>query len=314
MAIIDGTLSSVPFKTHSVAYTCTFNNNWSEENHPIEYPDNAHWSPPVIVAHNDEFELWELNEKASDGVEEVAETGATGDIRDEISDAQDDQEAGDFVQGSVTFNNRVQEQTFDPITVTPWYFKMSSITMIAPSPDWFTGFSGIEPSDTNNKGEMVWFESFEIETAPYDAGTEEGDEYDGDNSAEDPQDVIRKFTTSNVPDSEVFLSKDKSTILPVASWTCEMTSSECVDTKERPDGEECDADRCDESFNGVKLSSWCPKTCGVCGTRKPTKKPTRKPTRRATPKTSTFKPSTFKPTTARPTTATTRDRNLRARV
>jgi hypothetical protein len=64
--------STVPVR-HSVTYSCTFQNNWSAVNHPVDYPPNAHWSPPVIVAHNKNYKMWAQDLFASEGVEEVAE-------------------------------------------------------------------------------------------------------------------------------------------------------------------------------------------------------------------------------------------------
>jgi hypothetical protein len=60
--------------SHSVTYSCTFNNNWSAENHPNNYPgSSAHWSPPVVVAHNNKYNMWKPCKLASKGDEDVAE-------------------------------------------------------------------------------------------------------------------------------------------------------------------------------------------------------------------------------------------------
>ena len=57
------------------------------------------------------------------------------------------------------------------------------ITMIAPSPDWFTGASMIELCDYET-GE--WKEMVEYDAMAYDAGTEMGTGFSPDNEAEEP--------------------------------------------------------------------------------------------------------------------------------
>ncbi len=58
---------------YSATYACEFHNLWNEINHPFDFPSNAHWSPPVIVAHSNKYRMWETGELASDGVKEVVE-------------------------------------------------------------------------------------------------------------------------------------------------------------------------------------------------------------------------------------------------
>jgi len=95
----------------------------------------------------------------------------------------------------VTFNSSTQSQTFEDITLTPAFNTMSSITMVAPSPDWYTGFYNVKPID---KGSQVWLESFKIETFPWDAGTETGDDFAGDNPEENPHVPIVQLTKYTV--------------------------------------------------------------------------------------------------------------------
>ena len=73
MTFLSQVSSTVPI-SNSVTYSCTFKNNWSAENHPVGYPgDMAHWSPPVVVSHNDRYSMWAPGDLASLGVETVAE-------------------------------------------------------------------------------------------------------------------------------------------------------------------------------------------------------------------------------------------------
>jgi steroid 5-alpha reductase family enzyme len=64
--------SDVPL-TDSVQYSCLFKNLWTSTRHPVTYPSFAHWSPIVLVAHSEDYTMWEEGELASPGVENVAE-------------------------------------------------------------------------------------------------------------------------------------------------------------------------------------------------------------------------------------------------
>jgi len=217
-------LSTIP-ASHSVTYNCTFYNNWSAENHPVGYPSDAHWSPPVIAAHAESYRMWELGGLATAGVERVAEVGSTSTLERELRDATEEGNVGGFVKGRVTFNSDTQSQMLaDDIALTPRFDRMSSVTMIAPSPDWFSGFDGVRPIDDDGG---VWLRSFEVATYPWDAGTETGDDFVLSNPPEDPHVPILRFTKDTLPSSNngVFLNPDGTEVLPVATWKCELKSS-----------------------------------------------------------------------------------------
>lgn len=220
-------LSQVPSivsASRSVIYSCTMNNNWSAVNHPVNYPSNAHWSPPIIAAHSEKYNIWKPDTLATKGVEEVAESGSTSELKKEIGAAQESFSAGDFVEGSVTFNSSTQSQTFADIMLTPSFDMMSSITMVAPSPDWFTGFYNVRPIDENS---MVWLESFEIASYPWDAGTETGDNYSTSNPEENPKVPIMRLTKDTVPNNGVLLNSEGTEVLPMATWTCTLKANAC---------------------------------------------------------------------------------------
>jgi hypothetical protein len=89
---------------------------------------------------------------------------------------------------------------------------ISTITMIAPSPDWFSGFNNFDARDVSAN---AWYQEFEVETLPYDAGTTD------DNFT--PEDAsISAFSIDRLPSNGAFTSGDGSTVLPVARWTCTL--------------------------------------------------------------------------------------------
>jgi len=168
------------------------------------------------VAHGSGYNMWQEGGMATRGVESVAETGATGTLLGEIDESSS---TGDVVVGSVTFNSNTQMQTFDSITMTSTTPYLSTITMIAPSPDWFTGFYDF---DAINPDTQTWYREFSLATYPWDAGTEEGNNYSGNNAASNPQEPILLFDENTVPSTGVLLNDSGDDVLPVASWTCTL--------------------------------------------------------------------------------------------
>ena len=74
---LNAVVESEHIVSHSekVKYSCTFSSSWSSANHPVDYPDDAHTSPPVLVAHNANYKMFTPGASVSDGVKMVAETG-----------------------------------------------------------------------------------------------------------------------------------------------------------------------------------------------------------------------------------------------
>ena len=95
----------------------------------FQYPGNAHWSPPVLAAHNSGYTMWEEGGISSAEVELVAETGSPSLLQNELASSPD---VKDFVTGTVTFNSEVQTQTFEKIEMDSDSRYMSTITMVAP--------------------------------------------------------------------------------------------------------------------------------------------------------------------------------------
>jgi Spondin_N len=217
--VVSTATSTIP-TSKEVTFSCTFQNNWSSANHPRLYPTaTAHWSPPVLTTHDSGYSMWLPGGLASPGVESVAEIGATTSLVNEIASA------GSAIRSSVRgvdqFNSEQQEQVLPSITADASHRLMSSITMVAPSPDWFTGFYDFELVDPDTD---TWWSSFTLNTPPFDAGTEQGTTYALSNAAEDPVLPIQEFTATSPMDTGVFLSPDESSVIHVATWECLLQS------------------------------------------------------------------------------------------
>jgi len=99
---------------------------------------------------------------------------------------------------------------------------MSMVTMIAPSPDWFSGVNDFDMRTTSMGGagtDPVWLGSITLDTFPWDSGTDSGDTYLSGN-ADQVGGTVQQLTVNNLPATNVFLSPDGTTVLPVARMTC----------------------------------------------------------------------------------------------
>lgn len=123
--------------------------------------------------------------------------------------------------GVVLLTNSSQTALIGPLSMNSDHFLISTIAMMAPSPDWFSGFYDF---DIRN-GDM-WLDSFVIETFPWDAGTDAGTTYLAADMPIDPALWIYQLTTDTVPPSDVFLDPSGETVLPVAKLSCNVVPVE----------------------------------------------------------------------------------------
>ena len=118
---------------------------------------------------------------ASAGVEGVAELGDTDTFKSEI---KANMNAVAVIEKSLP-SGGTPTATVD-FTVTTAHPLVTLLTMIAPSPDWFVGVSGLSLLDAQGD----WLASHTVDLFPYDAGTEEGTEFSLSNAATSPQGPI----------------------------------------------------------------------------------------------------------------------------
>ena len=116
----------------------------------------------------------------------MAETGGTGtlaaEIRTEIPGAALAVINGSGIRspGSTTIQAITLREDFPLVTL---------VTMIAPSPDWFVGVSGLSLRDDDGN----WIGEREAVLFPYDAGTDSGPNYTSANDDTRPKEPIRSL-------------------------------------------------------------------------------------------------------------------------
>ena len=174
-------LSAPPAASQTITYQVKFEGNWTLASTPGGVVAGAHFTTLIGGVHGSGVTFWASGQKASAGVELVAELGYTPTFRSEVLASS---HTGSVIQagpsgggtGTATFN----------IDVTRTHPLVTLLSMIGPSPDWFVGVSGVSLLD----GSDQWRASHVVDLFPYDAGTEDGSEFTLGNPATSPQGVI----------------------------------------------------------------------------------------------------------------------------
>lgn len=183
--VVDNSDNSDPFGlfgSDDAVYEVTMQTNWTNETHEGYFVSNAHFSDPVIWVSSRPDAVFVLGELASPGMEEMAETGLTREIKDEL---EAHLELGRISEYFILDRMEHQDQLVQKIDVSRDNPIVSLVSMIAPSPDWFVAIEGVNLLDNGR-----WREEFTLQTVALDAGTEEGAELSITNDPTEPQEVI----------------------------------------------------------------------------------------------------------------------------
>ena len=181
LALLLSVVGAAVVHAQSVTYQVTFTGQWATTVTPDGVPSGAHFSPLIGAVHNDQVTFWSSGGTASAGIESMAEIGGTSTLKSEINASS---HALSVIERSGTIGETATA-TVD-ITVSTTHPLVTLVTMIAPSPDWFVGVTGLSLRDSSNN----WLASKTVDLFPYDAGTEEGTEFSLTNAATDPQGTI----------------------------------------------------------------------------------------------------------------------------
>ena len=182
-------LSQVSSQPEQVRYRVTFNSTWSKTSHPKNFPRNPHFSGLVGVTHSPEVLLWKNDHFASRGLELVAETGGKTVINQEIDQLIKRGSAQFKISGAGIPNSPGKVAV--NFNVTRTYSKVSLVSMLAPSPDWFVGVSGLELYKDNK-----WLTKKVIPLAVYDSGTDSGKRFVSGDQNTSPANLISRLTSS----------------------------------------------------------------------------------------------------------------------
>jgi len=172
-----------------VSYTITLNASWSNATHPQNFPGNAHFSDLVGTTHNVNSVFWQAGDIASNGIEQMAETGQTNLLIGEINSEKTLGNSDILILGD-GIDKSPGSRTFTlPVNTSHHYLTL--VTMIAPSPDWFIGVNAYDLMPNGN-----WVDNATITLYAYDAGTDSGISYTSSNADTNPPAVISQIIST----------------------------------------------------------------------------------------------------------------------
>ena len=173
----------------SAEYLVTFTINWNSTDFPVNYPSNAHFSRLIGWSHETNPSFFKIGTLASDGIKNMAETGGTSPLDDELKKLIEEGKGHKHFTGSNLSSGTGEIEI--RVEVTEQNPSITLATMIAPSPDWYIAVVDINLMENNS-----FVNQKTVEAHVYDAGTDSGTSYSSPNDSTDPQKPITLFVDS----------------------------------------------------------------------------------------------------------------------
>jgi hypothetical protein len=168
-------------------YRVVFDSTWSAETHPTDFPSTAHYSGLIGGTHGSSVTFWAEGTPASEGIRQMSERGRKSPLDAEVQQAIAAGLAERLLSGpdlDVTPGSASIE--FD---VSQGFPLVTLVTMIAPSPDWFVGVSGLALFENSQ-----WRDQVRVDLAGFDAGTDSGATYRSSDLETIPRGLISKLS------------------------------------------------------------------------------------------------------------------------
>lgn len=168
-----------------VQYRLDVDISWSRDTHPHDWPANGgHMSGLTGATHHGRYVMFADGNTASSGVRSVAERGRSRILRAELEEATERKRVKQVFRADGLA--KVPGRMSTTLIVSETHSRVSFITMIAPSPDWFTGLAGIRLRD-----DAGWRAKATYTLWAWDAGTDRGPTYTSQNDPSQPAESIR---------------------------------------------------------------------------------------------------------------------------
>lgn len=188
LAFVLATVAGVLAQDDTATFDLTLDITWSAETTPFEFPAGAHLSPLFGATHHGRYTLFRDGHTASTGVEVMAEGGRGTVLAAEWVEAMRRGRVGTVFEGpALSIAPGRVATTFEAMPAHPL---LSFVTMLAPSPDWFTGAADV-PLRVGDR----WVDEVEIVLWAWDSGTDSGDTYHAANADTQPRQSIRLLAT-----------------------------------------------------------------------------------------------------------------------
>lgn len=214
VALLLGLTSGAAGATETADYDVTFVATWSAATHPVSFPFGPHFSPLIGGTHSGNVSFWAPAGMATHGMEQMAETGASSPLADEISVAIGAGTAdGLIIGGDIPVSPGSVVTSF---TIDSDFPLVTLVSMIAPSPDWFVGVHDLALREGGQ-----WVSEKVVTLFPYDSGTDSGVTYVTPDQDTNPADPIALITTlpvgNGVPLGTFTFTRTDTPAVPAAS-------------------------------------------------------------------------------------------------
>lgn len=172
----------------SVEFELTVDITWSAATTPLEFPPDGHMSGLIGATHDQRYVLFRDGDTASSGLELVAENGRAATLKAEFAEAKRRGRLGVEINGPKL--DKVPGKLSVRFEASEKHSRLSFVTMIAPSPDWFTGAADIALRTGGN-----WINTTTVTLWAWDSGTDHGTTYNAEDIDAQPQQSIRLLTS-----------------------------------------------------------------------------------------------------------------------
>ena len=177
-------VTGLAFGQSRAIYNISVQTTWNSPNHGT-LPSNAHWSDLVGATHNNSIVFWAEGQMATEGIEDVAESGDDDAFEAEVMDAISQGYADQWFDEDFSPFDAISGASLNNVEVSEDFPLLTLASMIAPSPDWMIAVNSVDLRPGGN-----WVNNLSIDLFPYDAGTENGFGYSTSNTSTNPQGVI----------------------------------------------------------------------------------------------------------------------------
>jgi Spondin_N len=187
----------------------TLRNQWTAAAFPTRFPAGAHLTGIVGATHGNAVDFWTLGGLASTGIKDMAERGRKTPLLDEVATAIAAGRAEFALSGDgVAFGVPEVALQFKVSTRFP---RITLVSMLGPSPDWFTGVGGVSLLQDGQ-----WLQRLEMPLRVYDAGTDDGSTFVSAHAASRPATPVQLLST-DVGDADLLNGVHRSTGQALAS-------------------------------------------------------------------------------------------------
>jgi Spondin_N len=208
--------SPSPTGLADAVYRVTLRNHWTAASFPTRFPSGAHFTGVVGGTHNERIDFWGTGRPATTGIKNMAERGIKTDLLNEVAQAVAAGTAEYALSGGgVAFGVAQVSLEFG---VSQRFPRVTLVSMLGPSPDWFTGVGSLSLLQDGQ-----WLARIEMPLRVYDAGTDDGASFTSPDLASRPPAVVGPLSTA-ATDSDLSEGLHRSSGAALASILFERLS------------------------------------------------------------------------------------------